>query len=119
MSSSSSSIDWILGGMLGAAPLLSIFRRTASLSYFVTVREFGGKRPIEQTIGGRTIGHLTAGQQEGNRATAGVGPRGWPRPAFVHQPALQARRILATDNRAAIRLDRGESAVPWSDHPSV
>jgi len=49
--------------MLGAAPLLSIFRRTASLSYFVTVREFGGKRPIEQTIGGRTIGHLAAGQQ--------------------------------------------------------
>ena len=65
----------ILGGMWGAAPLLSIFRRTASLSYFVTVREFGGKRPIEQTIGARTIGHLAAGQQEGNRATAGVGQR--------------------------------------------
>jgi len=36
------------------------------------VQDFGGKQPIEQTIGGSTIGHLAAGQQEGDRATASV-----------------------------------------------
>jgi len=46
------------------------------------VQDFGGKQPIEQTIGGSTIGHLTAGQQEGNRATAGVG-QAW---IFVVRP---------------------------------
>jgi len=39
------------------------------------MQDFGGEQPVEKVIGSDAIGHLAAGQQECDRATAGVGQR--------------------------------------------
>ena len=62
------------GGLFGAAPLLSILRWTASLSYrLVAVQHHGWGHLIEQSVDGAAIGHLAAGQRKGKRAAEAIG----------------------------------------------
>lgn len=59
--------------MLGAAPTVSIFRRTASLSVPLLLRSREVAGSAMQSIGSDAIGHLATGQQERRRPAEAVG----------------------------------------------
>lgn len=57
-----------LGGMLGAAPPVAVVA-------LVAMDDAGLGKQAEQGLGGDAVGHLAAGQNEGERPTGGIGQR--------------------------------------------